>query len=404
GLTFGSNNSGLTFPVSGEQEVIEGYFETKLPLIRDARFAKYLEVTGSARFSAYDGIGRTTTWSAGGRYQPIESLTFRGTFAKAVRVPNIAELFSPQQPAAIGADDDPCNPEEITLGSEFRMANCLMFVAPGFDSTDFNTAFVPGLSGGNPDLAPEEATTFTVGFVLQPEYIPGLTVIADFYSIDIEGAIDSLAAIDIAEACVDLPSIDNQFCAQIDRDPVNGNITGFTSGEINLAVIETQGVDWSVTYSFALNDLFGGSSDLGDFRLNSTGTYFVQFNEFQDPTDETVFENLLGEFAIPEVISNFSADWSRGPLSLGWRGRYESSQLLPGVSNEAVGNNALAFDPFETGSAFVHDFTIDYQITDGIQVYGGVNNAFDRDPFLATLSRPAGPRGRFFFVGAQANF
>ncbi|MGF1545618.1 MAG: TonB-dependent receptor domain-containing protein [Parvularculaceae bacterium] len=405
-LTFGSNNSGPTLALEGSQTATEGYLEAVIPLAAEERFAEYLEFKGSARFSAYDGIGRTNTWSIGGRYQPVESLTFRGTFAIAIRVPNIAELFSPQQPATIGADDDPCNPEEIGNGTEFREANCLAFVAPGFDSTDFNTAFVPGLSGGNPDLEPERAETWTVGFVLEPEYIPNLTIIADFYDIDIDGAIDDLSAFDIAEACVDLPSIDNQFCSQIDRDTVNGNITGFSSGQINLGALQTQGVDWSVTYSFELADLFGGGGDYGDLRFNSVGTYFIQFNEFQDPVDFTVFENLLGEFAIPEIITNFSADWNYRGFRLGWRGRYESSQLLndDSLSNEALAANPLAFDPFETGSAFVHDFTADYQLSDQFRIYGGVNNALDRDPFLSTLSRPAGPRGRFFFLGLEADF
>ncbi len=404
GLTFGAVSSGPTLPSSGEVDVYEGFIEGRIPLLADLPFIELVEFSGSARFSDYDTIGRTTAWTVGGRYIPVEWLTFRGTFSTAVRAPNIGELFSPQQPATLGADDDPCNPEEIGNGTEFRVANCLALVGEGFDSTDFNTAFVPGLSGGNPNLEEETAETITAGFVFQPGgRLAGLTVIADYYDIQIEGAIDSLDAFDIAEACVDLPSLANQFCDQIFRDPVNGNITGFVSGQINLGALETSGVDWNVRYEFEV-PTFGGFSDLGFLSINAVGTRFLENEEFQDPTDPSVSEDLLGEFAIPKWIVNFNANWFVGKFNFGWNGRFESNQLLndDSLSNEAIEANPLAFDPFESGSAFVHDFTAGYDLRDSFRIYGGINNAFDRDPFIGTLSRPAGPRGRFFFLGIQA--
>ncbi|TDF42066.1 hypothetical protein EYS14_04290 [Alteromonadaceae bacterium M269] len=55
----------------------------------------------------------------------------------------------------------------------------------------------------------------------------------------------------------------------------------------------------------------------------------------------------------------------------------------------------------DTGTAFVHDFTVNYAYSDKIGIYGGVNNAFEEEPFLGALSRPAGPRGRYFFLGVN---
>ncbi len=408
GLTFGATASGPTFRSGGTEEVYEGFIEGQIPIAHDLPLMKYFEITGSARFSDYDSIGSTTAWSVGGRWQPHDWLTFRGTFSNAVRPPNIGELFSPQQPASLGATQDPCNPQFINGGSQFRAANCALFVAPGFDSSNFNTAFVPGLSGGNPDLQEEKAETITAGFVFRPDGpLQGLLVIADFYDIKIDGAIDALGPFDIAQACVDLPSINNQFCDQIFRNPVNGDIDGFVSGQINLGSLETRGVDWSVTYDLDVVDVIGGfvggGEDLGNLRLGANGTRFLRFNEFQDPTDLTVFEDRLGEFAIPTWIVNFNADWTLDDFNFGWNGRFESSQLLPGVDNGDIRNNPTFVDPLSTGSGFVHDFTADYQLLENINVYGGVNNVLDRDPFKGTLSRPAGPRGRFFFLGARVN-
>lgn len=403
GLTFGSVSAGATQPSGGEYSVYEGFFEARIPILRDIVLFDSLEANGSVRVSDYNTIGTTTTWAVGGRWATSDWLTFRGTYSNAIRSPNIGELFAPQNPSTIGATQDPCNPQFINAGTQFREQNCLMFVAPGFNSTDFNSAFVPGLSGGNPNLDEEKATTITAGMVFRPSGgLEGLTVIADFWDIKIDGAIDALTAFDIAQACVDLPDINNQFCEQIFRDPTDGFITGFVSGQINLGSIETRGVDWSVTYTFDVPTI-GGREDMGVLTLGSIGTRFLRYDEFQDPTDLTVFEDRLGSFAQPKWISNFTADWRLGDLGLGWTGRLESSQLLLGIDNSDLESNPNFSDPLRTGRAFVHDITVDYYMSESLRFYGGVNNVMDRDPFVGTLSRPAGPRGRFFFIGVQAN-
>ncbi len=402
GATFGGNRA-PTLPSGGEVEVYEGFFEAKAPLLRDLPFIKYLEASGSVRISDYSTIGSTTTWALGGRYQPHDWVTLRGTYSKAVRAPNIGELFSPQQPASIGATQDPCNPQFINAGTEFRAANCALLVAPGFNSVNFNSAFVTGVSGGNPNLNEEEATTFTIGTVIEPGgALAGLRVIADYYDIEIDGAIDSLAGFAIAQNCVDLPNLNNQFCAQIVRDPTNGNITFFESGQINLGAFEVQGLDFSVIYDFDLDKFFASAP--GSVRLSGTGTRFIQFDETPDAAAPEVVLDNLGTFADPEWIVNFAANYTLGDFGFGWRGRFESSQLLPGVSNEDIASDPNFADPFRSGSALVHDFSVDYRMSERLNFYGGINNAFDQDPFVGTLSRPAGPRGRFFFIGIQGAF
>ncbi len=408
GLTFGSNNSGPTFPAGGEYEVSEAFVEGNVPLLSDLPLVKYLEFKGSARWSNYTTIGTTTASALGFRYLPVESLTLRGTVSTSVRAPNISELFSPLQPDAIGATEDPCNPNLINSGSEFREQNCLLFVAPGFLSTNFNSAFVPGLSGGNPNLSEEEADTFTVGAVYRPNgdfggLLDGLTVVVDYYSIEIKGLIDTLDPFDIASNCVDLPSINNQFCDQIFRDPTDGFITGFVAGEINLGAVETAGVDWSVTYEFDVPS-FISSVDLGELRLSAVGTRFLKYDEFPDPADLSDVDDRLGEFGLPTWIMNFGADWYLGDLVLGWSGRYETSQLLPGIENEDLVTDPTFSNLTDTGSGFVHDISAQYQFGESLSIYGGVNNLLEVEPYLGTLSRPAGPRGRFFYVGVQKTF
>ncbi|MEM6710138.1 MAG: TonB-dependent receptor [Pseudomonadota bacterium] len=393
GITWEGSNGNQRENLNGDFDVFEYFFEGQAPLLSDMPGIDYLEVTGAIRFADYSTIGSNTAYSVGLRYAPLPGLTLRTTVSEAVRAPNIAELFSPQQPAFYPFLNDPCSIQNIGLGPSptNRAANCAQFVPDGYDVTQFITAGIPGVTGGNPDLEEETAETFTVGLVFEPEFLPGLRMIVDYYDIEIEGAVGALSAERISQACVDLGSTSNQFCPLIQRAP-QGFITFHQSGQVNLASLQTSGIDYAVNYSFSLGDL--GSLDLG-----VSGSYLEEFKEFQDPIDSSVFVDRVTEFGFPEWITNVNATWNIQNLSLSWAGRYESSQLLNDILVADRQANPLFVDPSETGDAFVHDFNFNYQFNDDIRIFGGINNAFNEEPYLGTLARPAGPRGRFFFAG-----
>lgn len=441
-ITSGAVNSGPTLPSPDPSfqdpniSVYEGFAELRAPLLADMPFIDLLEVQGAVRFSDYNTIGRTTAWSVGGRYKPIDSLTFRGTYSIAVRAPNLAELFGPLTPATLGLTADPCSVVNINAGSSFRQANCNSLVGPNFDPTNFASAFRPGTNGGNPNLSEEEAETFTAGFVFQPTgFLSGLTLIADYYDIRITNAIGSLTGAEIAAACVDLPTTDNQFCDQIDRDPTNGVISFFRSGLINLGALNVRGVDFAATYKFDVADVIG--KDAGSLNLSVTGTRFLKDEQIFDATADILIAAItdplerkqaqisnditndnLGTLGNPKWIANFGITWNLDKLTLGWNGRFESSQLSPGidrieVTEVAIENGAVVvrddntFVPLpqrDTGSSLVSDFFGSYEFSDKFGVYGGINNAFDREPYLGGLVRPVGVRGRYFYLGVQGKF
>lgn len=415
GLTFGTQDSrsGPVNPSDGSYEVSEFFTEVRIPILSDLPFADYLELTGAYRLSDYDPYGETDTWTVGARWAPVETFTIRSTLAQAVRVPNIGEAFAPTFAATIGAGDDPCNQNFINAGSQFREANCITLIGPSvangtYDSTNFLSAFVSGTTGGNPDLDPEEAETFTLGAVWRPAgefngVFDGLIVTLDYYDITIDGLIDSLSGFDIASNCVDAATVNNQFCAAVDRDPTNGFITDFRSGFINLAAVETSGIDWRVDYGFDA-PAFLPFEDPGRIRLSTIGTRFLSNEETRDITSPDVVTDVLGEFTRPEWIFNINADWEISDFVFGWRARFEDDQLLSGVSNDDIESNPDFISIASTGSSWVHDLSVSYLLGEDYEIYGGVNNVLEEEPYLGSLSRPAGPRGRFFYVGVNATF
>jgi outer membrane receptor protein involved in Fe transport len=441
-ITAGAVNGGPTRPSpdpsfqNPDIAVYETFGELRAPLLADMRFVDLLEVQGAIRYSDYNTIGKTLAWSVGGRYKPIDSLTFRGTYSVAVRAPNLAELFGPLTPATLGLTADPCSVVNIGAGSSFRQANCNALVGANFDPTNFASAFRPGTNGGNPNLTEEEAKTLTAGFVFQPTgFLSGLTLIADYYDIEITDAIGSLTGAEIAAACVDLPTTNNQFCGQIDRDPTTKVISFFRSGLINLGALNVKGIDFAATYKFDVADVVG--SDAGTLALSLTGTRFIKDERVFDATADILIAGItdplerqraaisnkitndnLGTLGNPKWIANFGLTWNLDKLTLGWTGRFESSQLSPGIENIEVkdvvieGGNVVvkddnSFVPLpqrDTGSSIVNDFFGSYEFSDNFGVFGGINNAFDKDPYLGSLVRPIGVRGRYFYLGVQGKF
>ncbi len=391
----GSNGNAAT-GLAGEFDVFEYFAELSAPIFADEPGVELLELTGAYRYADYSTVGTNDAWSTGLRYSPGFGLTLRGTYAEAVRAPNISELFSPQQPDFFAFQDDPCSIDNINLGSPNRVSNCAALGVPvGYDVNDYITAGIPGVTGGNPMLAQEEAETITAGIVYEPTFAEGLRFIVDYYSTEIIGAIDALDPERIAEACVDLGSINNQFCPLIERAP-EGFITFHQSGQVNLGSFEVEGIDFGIDYGFELASV--GLDSMGSLDFSINGTHMIEFNEFQDPIDATVFESRVGEFGYPEWIVNANASWTIADLTLSWAGRWEESQLLSGLSNIQFAGNPIFSDPSQTGDSWVHDINFNYNLNERASIYGGLNNAFDQAPYLGSLSRPAGPRGRFGFL------
>ncbi len=395
------NNAG------GEFTVYELFGELRLPILSNMPFAETLEVSGAARFANYSTVGSTFTWNVNGLYAPSEDILFRGTYARAVRAPNINELFNPEQ-GAFFRPDDPCDAGNLVTAPDaaLRQANCTAFFnSIGFDPTfgtgtysyvDPLTARFSGSISGNPDLQEETATTWTVGAQITPTFFPGFVLSVDYYNIEIEDAINAVAAQDIVDNCVDSASIDNAFCTLLERNPATGGFTFLRQSSLNFARQETAGVEFAAQYRF----------DLGDhgFTLNASGTWVDKLNNFFDPSDQTLVDPELGELQRPEWAGRGSITWDWNDFSLTWGTTFLDSQGLRAVEIETVGTTGSDTYTPENGlssNVFIHDVSFTYDLNDMIDIYGGVNNVFNRRPFVTEQAFPVSPVGTLFFLGAR---
>ena len=396
------NNAG------GEFTVVELFGEIRLPLLQGVPLAETLEVSGAARYADYSTAGGNFTWNVSGLYAPTQDILFRGTYSQAVRAPNINELFNPAQ-GAFFRPVDPCDVGNIQAAPDagLRQANCSAFFGDiGFDPTfgtgtysyvDPLTARFSGSISGNQNLDVETATTWTVGAQLTPSFLPGFIASVDYYNIEIEDAISTVSAQDIVDNCVDSSSINNNFCDLFDRNPANGGFTFLRQTSLNFARLETSGVEFSAQYSF----------DLGDhgFTLAGAGTYVEKLNRFFDPSDLTLIDPELGEIQRPEWAGRASFSWDWEGLSVTWGTTYLDSMALRSVEIEDVGTTANdLYSPTNalTDDTFIHDISFTYDVNAMFDIYGGVNNIFNDNPFVTEQAYPVSPVGTLFFLGLRA--
>jgi len=400
GVTFRYAN---TAAVSGEFEVAEGFVEISLPLLADLPFAETLTLNAAARFGDYSNIGNTETFKADMVWAPVSDLRFRGGVSKAVRAPNIAELFTPLQTQGF-RPIDPCSAENITQGTGFREANCRadlarygVTVGSTYDFADPLTAQFFGASGGNPDLEAETSDSWTAGVVLQPRFLSNFTLTADYWNIKIENAIASVSAQDIVNSCYDAPDINNQYCALISRDDRPGSLTQggldyLQQSQVNFAGLEASGVDFNAVYRLDMDSF--GKPEWGALTLGVGGTWLEDRNDFPFVADATLANPVKEELNFPEWVVNTSVRWKVGAFTAGLFSNYQSEQTRSGVQIE----NTVSFDAPWNEAIWTHDASLSWDIDGKSDLILGVNNLTDEEPFLAAVATPVSSRGRYFFV------
>ncbi|MBC8024579.1 MAG: TonB-dependent receptor [Steroidobacteraceae bacterium] len=399
-------------PSSGRFNVKEVFAELNAPILSDRPFFELLSFSAAIRYSDYSTVGSTTTWKVDGIYAPVRDIRFRGSYAEAVRAPNIGELFLPPT-GTFAFVTDPCDVTRLGDGTSSRQANCTALLAglgltplqiANFSpSTDIqNTTSRRGTTGGNLDLTEETAKTWTAGVVLQPRFIPNLTITFDWYDIRIEDAVNTPTATEVAELCVDQPTIDNVFCDNVFRATGTGFVLGdgndpqrrigFNVRPQNVAEFETAGADLTVRYSYD----FGS---IGKFGIDLQAGYLDKITfvpsigaETDDDLREQYNPRYRGFLGLDYGLEGFKASYGVSYFSKTRRFTTEQLAANPDLSDPRF---------FFFKERWEHEIQLAYDVDERFTFYGGVNNIFDEKPSFDSLSYPVSGVGRFLYAGAR---
>ena len=160
---------------------------------------------------------------------------------------------------------------------------------------------------------------------------------------------------------------------------------------INFARLEAAGYDFSLGYDFEYEG--------NEIAMRLGGTKVDKIDQFFNPLEPDEADNELGEIRRPEWAGNFNLSWTVGDLAVGWQTQYQGEQLLGFVEIDTA--QARYGDAVFMDEVFVHDINFNFQATDEIMFYGGINNITEEEPFITSRSIPASVRGRYFFLGVN---
>ena len=355
--------------LKGNYNVKEVFGEIGIPLFKDVPFIRQLDVDAAARFTRYSTSGSVTTWKVGANYTPLSGLRFRGAISRDIRAPNINELFSGQS-QAIPVIIDP-----ITNRS----------------------AALPVLTGGNPDLQPEKAKTYTAGVILEPNFLRGFHLSLDYYSIKIDEAILSLTGQQVVDGCY--INRQDSLCGAISRDASN-NITRVVATLFNAATYKTTGLDIEAAYSLPV----------GPGRLTARLLANYVGKLYSSSAGDTA--GTTGQLnGIPHWRGNFGLFYRTQLYSFGGLMRYVQGGLYNNLYVEGGGVNSI--NDNRVGGRVYLDLNGSYRFFKSTELFFKINNVFDRDPPVtptvitqaAAANSPFYDRfGRYISAGVRFQF
>lgn len=371
--------------VSGAFDVYELFGEARMPLVEDKPWVKSLALTGGYRYSRYNTGVNTNTFKAEGEYAPTDDVRFRYSYNRAVRAPNIVNLFEAQV-QSLWNGSDPCagtNPAK-------SLAACQLtgVTAAQYGKIDACPASQCGsLTGGNPLLDPETADTYTYGAVFSPRFTPGLTFSIDYWNIRVRNIIQrglGGAAVTLGN-CLSTGS--PVFCSAVHRDTTTGLLFGsgyVDSTNVNTGFIQTKGLDLAANYRTDLADL--GLPDWGGLSVGLVGTYTKNF--VTQPISGGGTYECAGLYGVtcnvpqPKWRHRAKLSWTTPwniTSTLTWR--HIGSAEFDGNSKNAFLNQGYinAIDAKVKATNYI-DLSASWKVRTGLTLRAGANNLFDKDP------------------------
>ena len=390
-----AGSGGASLPLSGGYDVDEYFVELGIPVLDSLSF------DAGYRFADYSTGASTDTYKLGAYWQAMPDLALRASIQTAIRHANLGELFSAQGFNLTDLDDDPCG-----LSMSATPAQCANTgLSAGQYGTDLKSPADQYniLQGGNPDVAPEEAESLTIGAVITPSFVDGLVVTVDYFDILVEQGIGSIPAGTSLDKCLETGQA--AFCNLINRNPVNGSLWltgGYISTQTtNLSEETIQGVDIIFDYSF--------DTPLGPMSLEGVTTFLMTADLIELP----------GEAAL-ECAGVWGASCGKNPQPE-WSGNYKATLLTDYDLRIALGMRYLGETKDLNANAIDFDAETYWDLTaewTGFENYSatiGVTNLLDTDPQVSSDAGTAPGNGntfpaffdalgRYIFVNVGVNF
>lgn len=419
----GAGQGGPTIGTGGGYNNVDLFAEVRVPLVQDVFMADSLLLNASYRYSDYSNPinEQANTYGVGLEWAPIEDVKFRGSYQRAVRAPSIIELFAAQSIGLYDNDLDPCaGPVAGGLtAAGYDFATCAQTgvtagvwgLIPDNPAGQYN-----GFFGGNPELDPETADSYTVGFVLQPSFLEGFSLTVDYFDIKVEDVISTISPTIVLNQCLETGGL----CDLIHRDAA-GSLWLATDAYIeatnlNIGSLTTNGVDIDVRYT----------TDIGAFGtlgLSLVGTYLMEL-----VTEPIAGAGSIGDYDCaglygsdcgtpnPEWRHTARVTWGTPwnvDLSLGWR-YYDEVMIDNADSNPLITGGYNDIDKFLDAQNYI-DIAATWSFMESYEVRFGINNVLDDDPPLSsqvgsgagngnTYPQVYDALGRYVFMGLTAKF
>ena len=367
-----------------KSDVKEAFAEVVAPIFADVTLARRLDLELAYRYSDYSTVGGTHAWKAGLIWEPFQGFTLRGVRSRSVRTPNFGELYEPMVTSTTtGSISDPCEAGDISK-TPTREANCraLGVVAP---LPDIKTG--PHITtGGNPDLKPETSNSLTAGFVWQPAFLPGFDMTVDYWDIKISDYVYQLSYTQILNLCVDLPTIDNQYCRAQARNqtpdvPTEQQGVLLPAGaplyvnaqQGNISRMQARGIDIGMNYSAMVGP--------GRVGLKFAGTYLIEhrFETTPGAPEGDIFYD--GQYNYPKFRFNLTTSYDIGPFGLALSTRYQD-----GGKGDNMGTEEQ-YDDNSVPSRTYFDLSARYAFGNHVLNFA-INNLTDKMPPYMAFGEP----------------
>jgi iron complex outermembrane receptor protein len=390
-------------PTSGDYNTNEFSAEVLIPILGadvTLPFVRSLEIDGAYRVVDNSIAGKENVWGAGLRWGVVEGVTLRASRSRNFRAPTLNQLFAPSTTSLGSIGRNPCDADRIATGPNpaVRRTNCeALFAAnpswgplAGFQDPGENFSNVMVTSGGNPSLRNELSDTTTYGVILQPGFVPGLTIVADRVEVELKDGLSPFAPEDFLATCFD-SSEPSSACDTFTFND-QGHVATATSTTFNAGRVRYEGEVYNVNYVIRLDDWFQGGG-YGRLELNAEITHTALLE-----TSVTGFDYLRtdGTTTAPDWVSRYDVRYARGPLRLTYTASY-----LPEVKVNRF--DTIESTPTPSIDANLrHSVSALYDFGD-YTVRAGVTNLTDEEPSYPTRNY-GDILGRQWFLGLNARF